>query len=376
MLNHPHMTLLGLIFIPAAIAAFTVWAASPDAAHDQAHPTHHHRDGDGRAALVLIEFQKEWLGENGKLVSLFDRPQRAQAAAERARLALAAAREAGMTVIHAPMKLSPGYPELGEGKYGLRAAIPEAGTWVGEGAEFAEGFEPREGEPIARGRVGASAFVGSNLRDILEERGITRIYLMGFATHVCVESTMRHGHDLAYDVIVLRDACAAFNDEQDRYFDEHVLHHFGHAEPVEAFVAALGSEQRAEKSARHAETRFERGWRRLKRIDGEAGEKVINALEDTAPNLARYTIEFPFGDVYDPDRLDLRSREIATVAALTAMGTAEPQLKVHMHAALNVGVTRQELIAVVEQMAVYAGFPAAINGAMAAREVFEERDAE
>lgn len=364
---------LSVLLFGTLILGVTVWASPADHASSDHPPA---IEGKDRSALVLIEFQNEWLGENGKLVRLFDHPDRGQAAARRAKVALDAARESGMTVIHAPMILSPGYPELGDGKYGLRVAIPQAETWIGEGADFADGFEPIEGEPVVKGRVGASAFVGSDLKQILDDHGITTIYLAGFATHVCIESTMRHGHDLAYDVVVLRDACAAFNDEQDRYFDEHVLHHFGHAEPVEAFVAVLGSEQRAEKRARHAETRFERGWRRLKRIDGEAGEEVINALEDTAPNLARYTIEFPFGDVYDPDRLDLRSREIATVAALTAMGTAEPQLKVHMHAALNVGVTRRELIAVVEQMAVYAGFPAAINGAMAAREVFEERDAE
>jgi 4-carboxymuconolactone decarboxylase len=68
--------------------------------------------------------------------------------------------------------------------------------------------------------------------------------------------------------------------------------------------------------------------------------------------------------------LDLRSREIGVVAALTAMGNAAPQLKVHLRAALNVGVTRQEIVEVIMQMAVYAGFPAALNGLTAAREVF------
>ena len=148
-----------------------------------------------------------------------------------------------MTVIHAPMILSPGYPELGDGKYGLRAAIPQAETWIGEGADFADGFEPVEGEPVVQGRVGASAFVGSDLKQILDDHGITTIYLAGFATHVCIESTMRHGHDLAYDVVVLRDACAAFIDEQDAYFDEHVLHHFAHAKPVEKFVAKMQTPQ-------------------------------------------------------------------------------------------------------------------------------------
>lgn len=121
--------------------------------------------------------------------------------------------------------------------------------------------------------------------------------------------------------------------------------------------------------------RYERGWEKLREIDREQGQRVIEALKDIAPDLARYVIEFPFGDIYSRPGLDLKSREIATVAALTAMGTAAPQLKVHIHGALNVGCTRQEVIEVIIQMAVYAGFPAALNGIFAAKEVFEERDA-
>ena len=124
-----------------------------------------------------------------------------------------------------------------------------------------------------------------------------------------------------------------------------------------------------------SEERYKRGWERLKEIDGEAGERVIESLKDIAPDLARYVIEFPFGDVYSRPGLDLKSREIATVSALTALGNAIPQLKVHIHAALNVGCTRQEVVEIIIQMAVYAGFPAALNAMFAAKEVFAERDA-
>ena len=120
--------------------------------------------------------------------------------------------------------------------------------------------------------------------------------------------------------------------------------------------------------------RFERGLAKLKEVDGEAGERVMESLKDIAPELARYVIEFAFGDVYNSPGLDLRSREIAAVAALTALGTATPQLKVHIHAALNVGVSRREVVEVIIQMAVYAGFPAALNGIFAAKEVFQGRD--
>jgi 4-carboxymuconolactone decarboxylase len=120
--------------------------------------------------------------------------------------------------------------------------------------------------------------------------------------------------------------------------------------------------------------RYLRGWDKLKEVDGEAGERVIESLKDIAPDFARYLIEFPFGDVYSRSGLDLKSREIAVVAALTALGNATPQLKVHIHGALNVGCTREEVVEVIMQMAVYAGFPAALNGLFAAKEVFQERD--
>jgi nucleoside-diphosphate-sugar epimerase len=120
--------------------------------------------------------------------------------------------------------------------------------------------------------------------------------------------------------------------------------------------------------------RYERGFAKLKEIDGEAGERVIESLKDIAPDFGRYVIEFPFGDIYSRPGLDLKSRQIATVAALTALGNAQPQLKIHTHAALNVGCTREEVVETMMQMAVYAGFPAALNGLFTAKAVFAERD--
>jgi 4-carboxymuconolactone decarboxylase len=120
--------------------------------------------------------------------------------------------------------------------------------------------------------------------------------------------------------------------------------------------------------------RYKRGLEKLQEIDGQAGERVIESLKDIAPDLGRYIIEFPFGDVYSRPGLDLKSREIATVAALTALGHALPQLKVHINGALNVGCTREEIVEVIIQMAVYAGFPAALNGISATQEVFSDRD--
>jgi len=122
-------------------------------------------------------------------------------------------------------------------------------------------------------------------------------------------------------------------------------------------------------------SRLERGRRALAAIDGDAGRRVVDALADIAPDFATYLLEFPFGDIYDRPGLSLRDREIATIAALAALGNATPQLEVHVHAGLNVGLTRDEIVEVLMQMAVYAGFPAALNGLFAAERVFAERAA-
>lgn len=116
--------------------------------------------------------------------------------------------------------------------------------------------------------------------------------------------------------------------------------------------------------------RFITGQKMLQQVDSKGGEAVVESLKDIAPDFARYLLEFPFGDIYARPGLDLRSREIATVAALTAIGNAAPQLKVHIGAALHVGLTQDEIVEVIMQMAVYAGFPAALNGLFAAKEVF------
>ncbi|KWA34807.1 carboxymuconolactone decarboxylase [Burkholderia multivorans] len=125
---------------------------------------------------------------------------------------------------------------------------------------------------------------------------------------------------------------------------------------------------------RVVEDRYARGWDKLKEIDGDAGERVIAALAPIAPDFARMVIEFSFGEIYSRPQLDLKSREIATIAALAALGNAQPQLKVHIEGALNVGCTRDEIVEVFMQMAVYAGFPAALNALFAAHEVFRQRD--
>lgn len=115
-------------------------------------------------------------------------------------------------------------------------------------------------------------------------------------------------------------------------------------------------------------SRYEAGLINLRKIDGHKGESIINNLSKVSPALARFIVEYPFSDVYSRDGLDLKSREIATVAMLVSMGDTSSQLRVHLAAAINVGVALNELEEIIIQSSVYAGFPRAIN----AMKIFSE----
>ncbi len=119
--------------------------------------------------------------------------------------------------------------------------------------------------------------------------------------------------------------------------------------------------------------RFESGLKKLQEIDGEAGQNVIDSLASISPDLANIIIEFGFGEIYQREGLDLKSRELATVAALTALGCCQPQLNVHINGALNVGCEPKEITETIIQIALYAGFPASLNAMFVAKEVFIER---
>lgn len=117
--------------------------------------------------------------------------------------------------------------------------------------------------------------------------------------------------------------------------------------------------------------RYQRGLKLVKQLYGETGARTLESLRESgAPQLADYIVEFVFGDVFSRPQLDVKTREMITVAALTAMGTAPAQLRAHIEGALNAGCTEEEICEIVAQMCVYAGFPAALNGMAAARDVF------
>jgi len=125
-----------------------------------------------------------------------------------------------------------------------------------------------------------------------------------------------------------------------------------------------------------SENRYTRGIETLKQVGGEDYDRAFRPLQAFFPDLAEIGVAHPFGDIMSRPGLDLKQREIANVAALTAIGSVRSALKYHIHGMLNVGCTPQEAIETILNAVVYAGFPAAQDGMTIAREVFKERNLE
>lgn len=119
--------------------------------------------------------------------------------------------------------------------------------------------------------------------------------------------------------------------------------------------------------------RYERGLRVLQQIDGDAGQKVIESLADVSPELGRQVVAWAFGEIYARPGLAPRDRQLVTLGALTALGGCEPQLEVHVGAALNVGLTPAQITEALLHAAVYCGMPRALNATSAAGRVFARR---
>ncbi|MFJ9817167.1 carboxymuconolactone decarboxylase family protein [Streptomyces sp. NPDC101151] len=121
------------------------------------------------------------------------------------------------------------------------------------------------------------------------------------------------------------------------------------------------------------EERFERGLEVLKRVDGEAGQRVVDSLADISPELGHQIVAWAFGEIYDRPGLVPRDRQLVTLGMLTALGGCEAQLDVHVNAALNVGLTPEQITEALLHSAVYCGVPKALNATFAAKKVFAER---
>ncbi len=189
------------------------------------------------AALLMIEFQNEWLSPTGKLYySRFKDPALREGAVKQAKIALDYAHKNGIPVIHTAMGFSADYRELGNTDFGLRGAIPKAKTWQNGGELIHPDFTPLPQDYVIANKKGGSAFAHTELDFYLRTHHIKRLYIAGFALHVCVLATAWSAHDLGYEVVILEDAVAAFTQEQQHFVLKELCHHFGQHQAVSSFI--------------------------------------------------------------------------------------------------------------------------------------------
>ena len=99
-------------------------------------------------------------------------------------------------------------------------------------------------------------------------------------------------------------------------------------------------------------------------------DPLIDNLQSLDPNFAEFVKEIAYGSVYPREQLSLPQREIAAITALTQLNL-KPQLKSHIIGALNVGVTKVEILELFLHIAMYIGFPLVLDGLKVANEVFK-----
>ena len=117
---------------------------------------------------------------------------------------------------------------------------------------------------------------------------------------------------------------------------------------------------------------YRRGVERRSRIVGARGERRRQMWRALHPDLERFVLETAWGGILERPGLDEKTRELITLGILLALGR-DGEARTHFHGALNAGLTKDELVELLLQAGIYAGFPAMLNGARLLAEVLEER---
>ncbi|MBV8930295.1 MAG: cysteine hydrolase [Mycobacteriaceae bacterium] len=194
-------------------------------------------------AVVLIEYQNDFTTEGGVLHDAVAAVMDETDMLAHTRDVVAAARNAGATVMHAPITFAEGYSEITNQPYGILKGVVDGrafvkGSW---GAAIVDELAPAAGDIVVEGKRGLDTFASTNLDFILRSKGITTVALGGFLTNCCVESTMRTGYENGYRVITLSDCLAATSVEEHENALKYDYPMFSQPMTADDFVKALGS---------------------------------------------------------------------------------------------------------------------------------------
>jgi nicotinamidase-related amidase len=195
-----------------------------------------------KTAVVLIEYQNEFTSDGGALHGAVEEVmERTGMMANSTRVA-EAAREAGATVLHAPITFAEGYNEITSHPYGILKGVVDGNAFVKDtwGAAIVDEMAPKQGDIVVEGKRGLDTFASTNLDFILRSKGIQTLVLGGFLTNCCVESTMRSGYENGYEVITLTDCMAATSAEEHDNAIKNDFPMFSKPMSSEEFIGELG----------------------------------------------------------------------------------------------------------------------------------------
>lgn len=167
-------------------------------------------------ALLLIEYQNEFTSEGGVLHGAVAPVMARTNMLANTQKVAAAARKAGIAVLHAPIFFAEGYGEITRHPYGILKGVVDGkcfikGSW---GAAIIDALAPQPGDIVVEGKRGLDTFASTNLDFILRSKGIKTLALGGFLTNCCVESTMRTAYEHGFDVVTLTDCTAGTSPEE------------------------------------------------------------------------------------------------------------------------------------------------------------------
>ena len=195
-----------------------------------------------KTAVVLVEFQNDFTSEGGALHGAVKDSMEATDMLTHAQEAVAAARAAGVTIIHAPIQFAEGYGEITSHPYGILKGVVDTNAFVkgSWGADFVGEMAPQAGDIVLEGKRGLDACASTNLDFILRSKGIETVALGGFLTNCCVESTMRSAYEKGFEVVTLTDCVGATSAEEHANAITYDYPMFSKPMTAAEFGAALG----------------------------------------------------------------------------------------------------------------------------------------
>ncbi len=203
-------------------------------------------------AVLLGEFQNDFTTDGGALHGAVQDVMESTSMLENTKKLVEGAREAGATIIHAPIRFADGYGEITEHPYGILAGVVDNKAFVKDtwGAAFVDDLAPQPEDIVIEGKRGLDTFASTNLDFILRSKGIKTVALSGFLTNCCVESTMRSAYEKGFDVVTLTDCVAATSQAEHDNAIQYDYPMFSHPMTSKEFIGSLQGKDAAQDTSR------------------------------------------------------------------------------------------------------------------------------